>query len=328
MQRREFITLLGGAAVTQPLAARAQQPMRHIAVLMPIRGIDPEEQARVEALLRALQQLGWSDGHNMRIDLRSAGGSAERSSEIAAEFVALAPDVIISSGSVATAAIMRATSSIPMVFVAVNEPVAQGFVASLARPGSNTTGFTLIDFTVIGKSVELLKTMAPALTRIGLMFNPDTYPIYDSYLRAFQAELRRPVEVVRTAARSPVEIDIAIQTLAAMPGSGLAVLPDGSFTLTNRTTINTALERHRVPSIALLRQFVSDGALMSYGPDTIDIYRRAADYVDRILKGARPADLPVQQPIKFDLVINLKTAKALGLEVPPMLLALADEVIE
>ena len=328
MRRREFITALGGAAAAWPLAARGQQPRRHIAVLMPIRDIDPEEQARVQALVRALQQLGWSDGHNVKIDLRSAGGSAKRSREIAAEFVALAPDVIISSGSVATAAIMRATSSIPVVFVAVNEPVAQGFVASLARPGSNVTGFTLIDFTVIGKSVELLKTMAPALTRIGLMFNPDTYPIYDGYLRAFQAELRRPVEVVRTVARSPVEIDIAIQTLAALPGSGLAVLPDGSFTLTNRTTINTALARHRVPSIAFLRQFVSDGALMSYGPDTIDIYRRAADYVDRILKGAKPADLPVQQPNKFDLLVNLKTAKALGLEVPPMLLARADEVIE
>ena len=221
---------------------------------------------RLEAPLGlALQQLGWSDGHNLQIDLRSAGGSAERSREIAAEFVALAPDIIISSGSVATAAMKRATSTIPVVFVAVNEPVAQGFVASLARPGGNITGFTLIDFTVIGKSVELLKSMAPALTRIGLMFNPDTYPIYDDYLRSFQAELRRPVEVVRAAARSPVEIDIVIQTLAALPGSGLAVLPDGSFTLTNRMTINTALERHRVPSIALLRQFVSDGALMSYG---------------------------------------------------------------
>ena len=191
MKRREFITLVGGAAAAWPLAVRAQQPMRRIAVLMPIRATDSEEQARVQGLVRALQQLGWTDGHNLRIELRSAGGSAERSREIAAEFVALAPDVIISSGSVTTAAMKRATSSIPVVFVAVNEPVAQGFVASLAQPGGNITGFTLIDFTVIGKSVELLKAMAPALSRIGLMFNPDTYPVYESYLRAFQAGPRR-----------------------------------------------------------------------------------------------------------------------------------------
>ena len=273
--------MLSGAA-TWPVAARAQQSMRRIAVLMPIRDTDPEEQARVQALVRALQQLGWTDGRNVRIDLRSAGGSAERSNEIAAEFIALAPDVIICSGSVATAAVKRATSSIPVVFAAVNEPVAQGFVASLARPGGNITGFTLIDFTVIGKSVELLKTIAPTLTRIGLMFNPDTYPTYESYLRIFQVEPQRPVEVVRAAARSPAEIDIVIQTLAALPSSGLAVMPDGGFTLTNRATINAALERHRLPSVVFYRQFVSDGALMFYGPDTIDIYRRVADYVDRI----------------------------------------------
>ena len=173
MRRREFISLLGGAAAAWPLAAHAQQPRRRVAVLMPIHATDPEEQARVQALVRALQQFGWTDGRNLRIELRSAGGSAERSREVAAEFVALAPDVIISSGSVTTAAMKRATSSIPVVFVAVNEPVAQGFVASLAQPGGNINGFTLIDFTVIGKSVELLKAMAPALTRIGLMFNPD-----------------------------------------------------------------------------------------------------------------------------------------------------------
>jgi putative ABC transport system substrate-binding protein len=328
MNRREFTTLLGGAAAAWPLAAQAQQPMRRIAVLMPIRDTDPEERARVQALVRALQQLGWIDGHNLRIDLRSAGGNVERSREIAAEFVAIAPDVIISSGSVATAEMKRATSSIPIVFVAVNEPVAQGFVASLARPGGNVTGFTLIDFTVIGKSVELLKTMVPALTRVGLMFNPDTYAAYESYLRTFQAEPRRPAEVVSAAARSPAEIDSVIQNLATVPGSGLAILADGGFNLSNRATINAALERHRVPSIASYRQFASDGALMSYGADTIDLYSRAASYVDRILKGAKPADLPVQQPIKFELVVNRKTAAALGLEISPTLLALADEVIE
>jgi putative tryptophan/tyrosine transport system substrate-binding protein len=327
MRRREFIAGLGGAAAW-PLAAPAQQPIRHIAVLMPIRDTDPEEQARVQALVRRLQQLGWTDGRNLRIDLRSAGGNTERSREIAAEFVALAPDVIISSGSVATAEMKRATSSIPIVFVAVNEPVAQGFVTSLARPGGNITGFTLIDFSVIGKSVELLKAMVPTLTRVGLMFNPDTYPAYESYLRTFQAEPRRPTEVVSAAVRSPAEIDSIIQRLGAQRDSGLAVLADGGFNLTNRTTINAALERHRVPSIASYRQFASDGALMSYGADTIDLYSRAANYVDRILKGAKPADLPVQQPVKFELVVNRKTANGLGLEISPALLALADEVIE
>ena len=268
----------------------------------------------MQALVRALQQLGWIDGHNLRIDLRSAGGNAERSREIAAEFVG-APDVIISSGSVATAEMKRATSSIPIVFVAVNEPVAQGFVASLARPCGNVTGFTLIDFTVIGKSVEILKTMVPALTRVGLMFNPDTYPAYESYLRTFQAELRRPAEVVSAAARSPAEIDSVIQNLATVPGSGLAILADGGFNLSNRATINAGLERHRVPSIASYRQFASDGALMSYGADTIDLYSRAASYVDRILKGAKPADLPVQTAGQIRAHINRQDREAaLGLE--------------
>jgi ABC-type uncharacterized transport system substrate-binding protein len=328
MRRRQFISLLGGAAAAWPLAARAQQPARRVAVLLTGRETDAENQARLKALVEALQQLGWTDGRDIRIDIRWAGGSLERVQEIVAEFVALRPDVIVSSGSVATAAMKRATSSIPVVFVLVNEPDTQGFVASLARPGGNITGFTNMDFGVIGKSVELLKTMVPALTQIGLLFNSDVYPLYDSYLLKFQAEPRRPVEVVRAAVRSPADIDGVIDTLAARPGRGLAVLPDGGFTVTNRATIQQAVDRHRLPSTTPWRQFVSEGALMSYGPDSIDIYRRSADYVDRILKGAKPADLPVQQPVKFEFVINRNTATALGLEIPPTLLALADEVIE
>ena len=327
MRRREFITFVSGAAVW-PLPARAQQPVRHVAVLMAARDTDAEDQARLQALLRGLQQLGWSDGVNLRIDIRWASGSSKRTQEIVAEFVALMPDVIVISGSVATAAMKHVTSAIPVVFVLVNEPDTQGFVASLARPGGNITGFTNMDFSVIGKSVELLKTVVPALSRIGLMFNSDAYPLYDSYLRKFQAEPRRPVEVVRTAARSPSEIDAAIDALAAQPDSGVAILPDGGFTVTNRVAIQTAVDRHRLPSITPWRQFVAEGALMSYGPDSIDIFRRSADYVDRILKGAKPADLPVQQPVKFELVINRKTATTLGLEIPLTLLALADEVIE
>jgi putative ABC transport system substrate-binding protein len=210
----------------------------------------------------------------------------------------------------------------------VNEPVTQGFVASLARPGGNITGFTNIDFSLVGKMVELLKTMVPGLGRIGLMYNSDAYPIYDRYLQSLQTEQQRAVEIVAATAHSSADIDPAIRTLAAVPGSGLAILPDGGFTLANRAAIQAALDRHRVPSIAPFRQFVTEGALMSYGPDDVDIYRRAADYVSRILKGAIPADLPVQQPIKFVLVINGKTAKASGLDIPPTLLTLADEVIE
>jgi putative tryptophan/tyrosine transport system substrate-binding protein len=327
MKRRDFIAALGSTAAW-PLTAHAQQPMRRVAVFMVSRETDREDQARIRSLLQTLQQLGWVDGRNVRIDIRWAGGSAERTKEIATEFIALKPDVILSTGSIATATIKRATTTIPVVFTMVNEPVTQGFVKSLAQPGRNITGFTFIDFTVIGKSVELLKTIAPAVTRVGFMFNPVVYPLYDTYLKTYQAEAKRPVEVVRAAATSPAEIDSAIDKLAAEPGAGLAILADGGFNLANRPTIRAAIERHRLPSISPWRNFVSEGSLMSYGPDIVDIFRRAADYVDRILKGAKPADLPVQQPVKFELAINLKTAKLLGLEVPATLLATADEVIE
>jgi putative tryptophan/tyrosine transport system substrate-binding protein len=220
------------------------------------------------------------------------------------------------------------TTSIPVVFVMVNEPVAQGFIASLARPGGNITGFTNTDFSVMGKWMELLKIMDPAVSRIGLMYNSDSYPIYDSYVGQLQRNPQRPADVVRAAVRSRSDIEPVIDALAAQPDSGLVVLPDGGFTITNRATIQAAVDRHRLPSIAPYRQFALDGALMSYGPDDIDIFRRAADYVDRLLKGGKPADLPVQQPVKFQLVINQKTAMALNLETPPTLVALADEVIE
>jgi ABC-type uncharacterized transport system substrate-binding protein len=328
MRRRDFITLLGGAVVWWPLAARAQQTVRRVAVLVPSRETDAQYQDRVRTLTQAMQQLGWSDGSNVRIDVRWAGDSSERLREIAADLASLAPDVIVASGSVATAAIKRATASIPVVFGMVNEPVTQGFVASLARPGGNITGFTNIDFTVVGKLVELLKTTAPALSRIGLMYNSDDYPIYDEYVHELQTDRRRPVEVVRAAVRQPAEIDSVIESLAALPDSGLAILPDGGFNIIHRATILAAVYRHRLPSIAALRQFASEGALMSYGPDDIDIFRRMADYVDRILKGAKPAELPVQEPVKFKLVINEMTAKTLRVDVPPMLLATADEVIE
>jgi putative ABC transport system substrate-binding protein len=307
--------------------SRRARSSRRRAALLASDGSNPEDQARLNAMLRGLQELGWSDGRNIAFDIRWAEGSSQRARQIVAEVVALAPDVIVSSGSVATAVFQRATPSIPVVFALVNEPVAQGFVASLARPGGNITGFTNTDFSVLGKWVELLKTMSPTLARIGLLFNAPNYPIYDDHLHALQADPHRPVEV-RAAVGSASEIDAAVDALAARPGSGLVILPDGGFTVTHRVAIQIAVERNRLPSLAPWRRFAAEGALMSYGPDTTDIFRRAAEYVDRILKGAKPIDLPVQQPSKFELVINIKTAKALGLDVPDKLLALADEVIE
>jgi putative ABC transport system substrate-binding protein len=300
--------------------------MRRIAVVMAPAESDPDGRTRYEGFLQELQKRGWVNGRNVRIDVHWTGGSAERMRQSVAEFVALKPDVIIANGSPTVAALKRATSSIPVVFVLINEPVLQGFIASMARPGGNITGFTQVDFSVVGKSVETLKTMAPALTPIGLMYNPDTYSFYDDYLRALQADARRVMEVTRAGVRSSADIDAAIAEIATL-GGGLAVLPD-VFNSGKQAAIGAALERHRLPHIVPWRQFVSRGGLMSYGPDLTDIFRRSADYVDRILKGANPAELPAQAPTKFELVINLKTAKALGLDVPATLLARADEVIE
>ena len=327
IQRRELIALIAGTAAW-PLAAGAQQPIRSVGVLVPTRDTDFEYQRRLQTLTDALQQYGWTDGRNISIDIRWAGPGAEEIQQVASSLVSLAPTVIVASGSVATAAMKRATTSIPIVFVMVNEPVAQGFVASLAQPGSNITGFTNTDFSVMGKWVELLKIMDPAIIRVGLMYNSKNYPIYDSYVGQLQANPQRPADVVRAAVGSRSDIEPVVEALADQPGSGLVVLPDGGFTITNRATIQATVNRHRLPSIAPYRQFALDGALMSYGPDDMDIFRRSADYVDRLLKGGKPADLPVQQPVKFQLVINQKTAMALNLQIPPTLLALADEVIE
>ena len=326
MKRREFITVLGGA-FAWPLTVRGQPAMRHVAVVMATAANNPDGQAQLEGFLQGLQRLGWAEGRNVKVDVRWASGSAERMHEFAEEFVAFKPDVIVANGSPTVAALKRANSSIPVVFVLIVEPVVQGFVASMARPGGNITGFTQVDFSVVGKSVETLKAIEPKLSRIGLMYNPDTYFFYDTYLRALQADANRVVETTRAGVRSAADIDAVIAEIAAQPNGGLAVLPD-TFNTGNQTTIRAALERHRLPHIVPWRQYVAGGGLMSYGPDFVDIFRRSAEYVDRILKGAKPAELPVQAPTKFELTINLKTAKALGLTVPPTLLARADEVIE
>ena len=330
MKRREFITLLGGAAVAWPLAARAQQQpdrVRRIAVLMGTAESDPDGQARFNIFRNGLQELGWTEGHNLHIEHRWSAADINRIRVQAAELVALAPEVILAHGTAVIAALKQATSAIPIVFVIVNDPVAQGFVRSVARPGGNITGFSLVDYSVIGKSMELFKQLVPGMTRAGFMFNPDTYPYYEGYLRSFQSTLQGlSLEVTGARIRSETEINQAIGKLAET-GSGLIAASD-AFNNVHRKRIISATARYRVPAIYSGRHFAKDGGLMSYGPDQNDIFRRSVSYVDRILKGSSPGDLPVQAPTKYELLINLKTAKALGLEIPDKLLALTDEVIE
>ena len=326
MRRRELLSLAGGAAVW-PLTARAQQAVRRVAVVLVRREDDPMGRSQFEALRQALAQLGWDEGRNLLIDVRWAGGDHDLMREIVTEFVAFKPDVIVASGSPAVAALKRSGTSIPVVFVGINEPVAQGFIASMPRPGGNITGFTLVDFSVVGKSVEVLRAIAPELLFVGMMYNPETYGFYDDYLSRFEAEARWSMQLRRAAVRVPDDIAVAVGELASLPKSGLAVLPD-AFNSVNQATIRAALARYPLPHIVPWRQYVTAGGMMSYGPNFEDIFRRSADYVDRILKGASPAELPAQAPTKYELVINLKTTRALGLRVPDQLLALADEVLE
>jgi ABC-type uncharacterized transport system substrate-binding protein len=329
MRRRHFITLLGGAAVAWPLAARAQQRerMRRIGVLMGIAD-DREGQARVTALKQGLQELGWTEGRNIQIETRFGGGDVGRIRAQAAELVALSPDVIVGNSSPVIRALRQATSSIPIVMAAVNDPVEQGFVSSLAHPGGNITGFMFIDFQMVGKWLEMLKEAAPSVSRALLMFNPDTSPHYYVYLRSFEAEPRSiAVEVTAAPVRNTAEIEEALAKLGREPGGGLIVPPDAFTTMHQHLFVRLA-QQHRLPAVYWERFFVAAGGLMSYGPDLVEQFRQAAGYVDRILKGEKPADLPVQAPTKYGLVINLKTAKALGLQIPDRLLALADEVIE
>jgi putative ABC transport system substrate-binding protein len=328
MRRREFITLIGGAAVW-PLAARAQRGdrVRSIAVLMNNAEDDPEGRARAAAFRQGLQELGWTDGHNLRIEWRWSGGDVGRIRAHAAEIAELAPELVVANGTANLSAVRQAIRSIPIVFVVVNDPVGQGFISSLAHPGGNITGFTFVEYSMLGKWLEMLKLVAPAVTRVALMFNPDTVP-YDRFLSSFEAETRKyPVTVTSAHVRSEAEVEAVIAGLAAAPGGGLIVPPD-AYTLVRRGLIVQAVARHRIPAIYSYRQFVKEGGLMSYAPDTADVFRRSAWYVDRILNGAKPAELPAQAPIKFEFVINLKTATTLGLTVPPTVHALTDEVIE
>jgi putative ABC transport system substrate-binding protein len=332
-RRREFITLLGGAAASLlawPLPGRAQKAerMRRLGVLMGTAESDPLGQQRIAALRAGLQELGWKEGGNLAIELRWTGSDPARLKDYTAELIQLAPDVIVSNGTPATQAIVQATRTIPIVFAVVNDPVEQGFIANLAHPGGNVTGFSFVDFTLFGKSLELLRDIAPKVTRVGLMYRPADHPYYDDYLKAFAAEKQiLPTAVTRAVAGSDAEIENQIANLAAAPGGGLIVAPD-TFTLSHRQTILASVAQHGIPTIHAYRESVVEGGLMSYAPDSVDIFNRAAAYVDRILKGEKPADLPAQAPVKFEFVVNLKTAKVLGLDMPPTLLALADGVIE
>jgi putative tryptophan/tyrosine transport system substrate-binding protein len=330
MRPREFIGLLGGAVLVWPLGGRAQQAgyVRRIGFLLGLTENDPEGHARIVAFRQGLETLGWTEGRNIRIDYRFAGGDPERVRAHVAALVASAPDLIVAHSAPVVAALKQATRTIPIVFVVLNDPMGQGFIASLAHPGGNITGFTFVDFEMIGKWLELLKEIAPGVIRAGLMFNPDVAPYFHVYLSEFGAvPTGLAVEITAAPVHHAPEIEAAIARLGRTPDGGLIVAPD-PFTVVNRDVIMRSAESHRLPTVCALRQAAAEGMLMSYGPDPSDIFRRSASYVDRILKGAKPADLPVQAPTKFELAINLKTAKTLGLTVSSTLLARADEVIE
>jgi putative ABC transport system substrate-binding protein len=329
MRRREFISLLGGAAASWPLAARAQQPerMRRIGVLMNTTADNPQGQARVAAFQEVLQQLGWSGGRNVQIDTRWGANDPDRDRRYAAELAALAPDVILAAGTQSVAALQRVTRTLPIVFALVSDPVGAGFVQSLARPSGNTTGFMLFEYSLSGKWLELLKQIAPQATQAAVFRDPAN-PAGSAQFGAIQAMASSlGVEVSPINVRNASEIERGVAAFARSANGGLIVTPSASESV-HHDLIITLAARHKLPAVYAVRFDVIGGGLISYGTDLVDQFRRAAAYVDRILKGEKPADLPVQVPTKFELVINLKTAKTLGLDMPASLLARADEVIE
>jgi putative tryptophan/tyrosine transport system substrate-binding protein len=329
VRRRDLIAFLGGAALA-PLAAQAQprDVMRRIGVLMALFANDPDGQARAAALVQGLGALNWREGGNLRIDWRWARGDPALYGRYAAELVALGPEVILAMGSPSVEALRRQTSTIPIVFAPVTDPVGQGFVASLARPGGTITGFSDYDPPMVGKWLGTLAQITPPVARVAVLYNPPTAPYADLMMHAIEAAAPSVAATVRAApVRDVAEIEAMMTGLAREEHGGVLVLP-GGFPVVHRDAIVALAARHRLPAVYPYRFFAADGGLMSYGVDDVDVFRRAADYVDRILKGAKPSDLPVQRPTKFELVINLKTAKALGVTVATSLLATADEVIE
>jgi ABC-type uncharacterized transport system substrate-binding protein len=328
MNRRVLITLLGGAAAW-PFAARAQQPerMRRIGVLTPLAADDPEEEARQTAFVQGLQQLGWMDGRNVRIEISRTGGDPHRIRKEAAEMIALAPDVILAPGSSHVASLLQATRIVPIVFVLVIDPIGAGFVENLSRPGGNATGFLTFEYGTSGKWLELLKQIAPSVTRAAVLRDAAITAGIGQFGAIQGVAPSLGLEVSPINVRDPGEIERAIATFARFPNGGL-ILTGSPGAVVHRDLVVTLAARHKLPAVYFERLFVTAGGLISYGPKFVDQYQRAAAYVDRILKGEKPADLPVQAPTKYELVVNLKTARALGLDVPPTLLARADEVIE
>jgi putative ABC transport system substrate-binding protein len=331
MRRREFITLLGGAAATWPLAARAQQSnhVRRIVMVMALAEDDPEAKARLAGFRQGLEKRGWSEGRNVSIDTRFAPDStADRLQVLARELIALQPDVIFAQTTPIVAALQRETRAIPIVFANIADPVGSGFVASLPRPGGNITGLMLFEASVTGKWLAMLKEIAPRLERVALVINPKSAPFYNYYLRA--AESLSPslgIKVVPSLVENIADIKRTIEGFARTPNGGLLLPPDVYFTV-HRDLIIALTAQYRLPAVYWSRSLVAAGGLMSYGVNFVDMSRQAASYVDRILRGDNPADLPVQAATKFETIVNLKTAKALGLTVPPGLLVAADEVIE
>jgi len=329
VKRRELITFLGAAAAW-PLAALAQQPerMRRIGILIALADSDREAQSWVAAFGEELHKLGWTEGRNIQIDTRGATADVESMQRFAKELVALQPDLILTSSTPATAAMLQQTRTIPIIFVMVGDPVGSGFVANLPRPGGNVTGFTPIEDLLGGKWVELLKEIAPRVARVAMLFNPATAPFAEYYLKPFNAAAGSfGAEAIAAPVRDMSELESVVAALARDPNSGLIVMPD-AFTIDHRVETTLLAARYRVPAVYSFRLFAEVGGLLSYGANPLGEFRRAASYADRMLKGAKPSELPVQAPTQFELVLNLKTAKALGLTVPPTLIARADEVIE
>ena len=328
MRRREFISLLGGAAVLWPLAANAQSDrVRRVGYLSTLAQSDLEDQSWIKELVQRLQELGWTNGRNVQVDFRFSDADAARTSMLATELIELRPDVVLAAGALAATALRQQTLSVPIVFVRVVDPVSAGFVTNLARPEGNITGFTNFEFSVGGKWLQLLKECAPGVDRIAVVFDPAN-PTWAAYLRTIEAAAPSfGVRLIPAGVRDAAEITQRVGAFARDPNGALVVLPS-PVTLRHREAIIVAAARQRLPTIYPYRVFTVNGGLMSYGPDLLDSNRRAASYVDRILRGAKVAELPVQQPVKYELTINIKTAKALGVIIPPSVLAIADEVIE
>jgi putative ABC transport system substrate-binding protein len=331
MKRREFISLIGAAAVAWPLAVRAQEPgrVRRVGVLFAFFDSDPESQARIAAFQQELESLGWREGNNIQIEYRWANGDAERFQAFAAELVAARPDVLVGHASPSAEALARATRTIPIIFAVVSDPVGSGLAVSLSEPGRNATGFTNFATSTGAKWVEFLKALSPRLARVALLFNPATAPGRGStYLQSVEAAAESfGIDSTHATVSNAAQIEDAIATLSRRPNSALIVMPD-VFMTNHRDLITALATRHALPAIYPFRYFAEGGGLISYGIDLSDIFRRVAGYVDKVLRGAVPSSLPIQHPDKFELVINLKTARALGLDVPRILLARADRVIE